>query len=114
MRLSEDPRFIEHVKKQLAAYRRRYNLASREASKRGLRLKRSAWERLGEQGLTKPNAFAREFEYCISKRSDLPGTLRMLVNSIGSTALTAFAHELAMENEAGLSQQSAGLNREGR
>ena len=99
MRLSEDPRFIEQVKKQLDAYRRRYNLASKEASKRGLRLKRNAWERLGEQGLTKPNAFAREFEYCISKRSDLPGTLRMLVNSIGGAALGAYAQALAQEGK---------------
>ena len=40
MRLSEDPRFIKHVKQILADYRRRYNLAVDNAEERHVRLKR--------------------------------------------------------------------------
>lgn len=39
MRLSEDPRFIKHVKQILADYRRHYNLAVDNAEKRHVRLK---------------------------------------------------------------------------
>lgn len=101
MRLSEDPRFIKHVKQILADYRRRYNLAVDIAEERHVRLKRSAFERLKEMELTKPGAFAREYEACLAKRSDLPGTLRMFVSSLGSQALRNFAGELAKEKEEG-------------
>ena len=99
MRLSEDPRFIKHMKQILDDYRRRYNLAVDNAAERNVRLKRSSFERLKEMELTKPGAFAREYEACLAKRSDLPATLRMFVSSLGSQALRNFAGELAKEKE---------------
>jgi hypothetical protein len=59
--------------------------------------------------LTKPGAFAREYEACLAKRSDLPGTLRMFVSSLGSQALRNFAGELAKEKEEGKEGETPGI-----
>ena len=100
MRLSEDPRFIEHVGRKLDDYRRRYNQAAEDLQKKNMHFKRGAWERMADMGLRTPAIFAREYELCIAKKSQIPGTVRMLVNSIGSAALHDFAMELAFENGA--------------
>ena len=97
-RLSEDPRFIEHVGKQLTAYGLRKMEASEQLAKKGRHFKRGASERLGEMGLLKPEAFAREYELCLVKQSKLPGTLRLFVSSIGGAALSAYAHAMAQED----------------
>lgn len=100
-RLSEDPRFIEQVSKQLKDYFLRKGEAAEQLAKRGRHFKRGASERLGEMGLLKAEAFAREYELCLVKQSRLPGTLRLFVSSLGSQALRNFAGELAKEKEEG-------------
>ena len=97
-RLSEDPRFIEQVSKQLKDYFLRKGEAAEQLAKRGRHFKRGASERLGEMGLLKAEAFAREYELCLVKQSRLPGTLRLFVSSIGGAALGAYAQALAQEN----------------
>ena len=46
MRLSEDPRFIEHVKKEIAKIRRHIHNFEEAAGKKGYHRKRDDWDRL--------------------------------------------------------------------
>lgn len=99
MRLSEDPRFIEHVKKEIAKIRRHIHNFEEAAAKKGNHRKRDGWDRLCEMALNEPSACAKEYELCLTKQSRLPATVRRVVTHIGANALNSFARALAEENK---------------
>lgn len=101
MRLSEDPRFIEHVKKEIAKVRRHISNFEEAAAQKGHHRKRGGWDRFCEMALNEPSACAKEYELCLTKQSQLPATVRRLVTHIGANALNNFARELAAENKEG-------------
>ena len=96
MRLSEDPRFIEHVKKEIAKVRRHINDFEATVAYR----KRNGWDRFCEMALNEPSACAKEYELCLMKQSRLPATVRRVVTHIGANALNSFARALAQEGNA--------------
>ena len=99
MRLSEDPRFIEHVKKEIAKVRRHISNFEEAAAKKGHHRKRDGWDRFCEMALNEPSACAKEYELCLMKQSQLPSTVRRVVTHIGANALNSFARALAEENK---------------
>lgn len=99
MRLSEDPRFIEHVKKQIDKVRLYIRNFEEAAKKKGNHRKRDGWDRFCEMRLNEPSACAREYELCLMKQSGLPATVRRVVTHIGANALNSFARALAQEDK---------------
>lgn len=99
MRLSEDPRFIKHIRQQLVAYGAEINRIEKEIAKAGLHRKRGGYDRLFGAGLTDSKALAGEFERVLARTSIQPATIRMTVAAIGHRALSSYAHELAEEGK---------------
>ena len=99
MRLSEDPRFIKHIRQQLEAYRTELNRIEKEIAKAGLHRKRGGYDRLFGVGLTDSKALAGEFEKVLTRTSVQPATIRMTVAAIGNRALRSYAQELAEEGK---------------
>ena len=99
MKLSEDPRFIEHVKKEIGKVRRYISNFEESAAKKGRHRKRGGWDRFCEMALNEPSACAKEYELCLTKQSRLPATVRRVVTHIGANALNSFARALAQEGE---------------
>ena len=98
MKLSEDPRFIGHVKKEIGKVRRHISNFEESAAKKGRHRKRGGWDRFCEMALNEPSACAKEYELCLMKQSNLPATVRQVVTHIGANALSSFAHALAQED----------------
>lgn len=99
--LSDDPRFIEHVKKEVERIKERRldtrkSLALKDPT---LRLRRTAFDRLEEAGLTDPKRLADEYGLCLRRMSIQPAAIRAAVMEIGGTALYKHAQELAKDAE---------------
>lgn len=97
--LSDDPRFIEHVKKEVERIKQRRKDAAIELKDPTLRLRRTAFDRLEEIGLTEPKKLAEEYGLCLRRMSVQPAVIRAAVMEIGGTALYKHAQELAKEAE---------------
>jgi hypothetical protein len=97
-RLSEDPRFIDHVKIEIAKVQRHVSNFEDTALMRGRHRKRDGWDRFCDMALNEPSACAKEYELCLVKKSQLPATVRRVVTHIGANALSAYARSLAQEN----------------
>ena len=97
--LSEDKRFLEQVSKVLKRYEDARKEAASKLTDPAFRLRRMPYDRLEEQDLTLPSAFAKEYELCLRRMSAQPAAIRALVLEIGNTALHAHAVALAKETE---------------
>lgn len=95
--LSDDPRFIKHIKDTVESLRMRRLC---DVPPPGFRLCRSAFDRLEEIGLTDPKKLAEEYGLCLRRMSVRPAAIRAAVMEIGGTALYKHAQELAREAEA--------------
>ena len=97
--LSDDPRFIEHVKKEVDRIKQRREDAMKDLKDPSLRPHRTAFDRLEETGLTEPKKLAEEYGLCLRRMSVQPAAIRAAVMEIGGTALYKHAQELAKEEE---------------
>ena len=99
--LSDDPRFIEHVKKEVERIKQRRLKAKKEPHLKdpSLRLCRTAFDRLEDVGLTDPKKLAEEYGLCLRRMSVQPAAIRSAVMEICGTALHKHAVELAKETD---------------
>lgn len=97
--LSDDPRFIEHVREEVERIKQRRQDAEKALKDPGFRLRRSAFDRLEEVGLTDPKKLAEEYGLCLRRMSVQPAALRSAVMEICGVALHKHAVELAKETD---------------
>ena len=99
--LSDDPRFIEHVKKEVERIKERRLDARKSLALKDptLRLCRTAFDRLQEAGLTDPKKLAEEYGLCLRRMSVQPAAVRSAVMEICGVALHKHAVELAKETD---------------